>query len=220
MLAIDLITDEIPPLKTSDTGEKALLWMEEFKVNELPIVNHNEFLGLVTENDILDANTPKEALGNHELSIDKPMVYAHEHIYAVIGKVSELKLSLIPVLDAQNNYLGTITLSKLIDRISHIAAIDEPGGIVELELNSNDYSMIEIANIIESNDAKILSSYITQVPDSTKLEVTIKTNQEDLSGILQTFNRYQYTIVASFHKSSADDELRQRYDAFMHYLNI
>lgn len=220
MLAIDLITDEIPPLKTSDTGAKALDWMEEFKVNELPIVNHNVFLGLVSENDILDANSPNEALGNHELSLEKPFIFSNEHIYSVIEKISTLKLTILPVLDAQNNYLGSISLSTLIHKISNIAAIAEPGGIIELEVNSADYSLIEIANIIEGNGVRILSTYIRSNPDSTKLEITIKTNREDLSGVLQTFMRYQYHVVASFHKSDADDDLKNRYDAFMHYLNI
>ncbi len=220
MLAIDLITDEIPPLKTSDTGAKALDWMEEFKVNELPIVNHNEFLGLVSENDILDANTPNEALGSHELSLEKPFIFSNEHIYSVIEKISELKLTILPVLDAQNNYLGSISLTTLIHKISNIAAIKEPGGIIELEINSADYSLIEIANIVEGNGVRILSTYIRSKPDSTMLEITIKTNREDLSGVLQTFMRYQYNVVASFHKSDADDDLKTRYNAFMHYLNI
>jgi hypothetical protein len=78
----------------------------------------------------------------------------------------------------------------------------------------------EIARIVESNDAKILSSYISSHIDSTKLEVTIKINRTDLSAIIQTFNRYNYTIKASFHQSEYVDDLKDRFDSFMSFLNI
>ena len=89
-----------------------------------------------------------------------------------------------------------------------------------LELNLHDYSLSEISRIVESNDAKILSLYISSHMDSTKLEVTIKINRTDLSAIIQTFNRYNYTIKASFHQSEYVDDLKDRFDSFMSFLNI
>jgi len=87
-------------------------------------------------------------------------------------------------------------------------------------LNLHDYSLSEISRIVESNDAKILSLYISSHTDSTKLEVTIKINRTDLSAIIQTFNRYNYTIKASFHQSEYVDDLKDRFDSFMSFLNI
>tara|TARA_R110002049_G_scaffold25788_2_gene90129 strand:+ start:2844 stop:3506 length:663 start_codon:yes stop_codon:yes gene_type:complete len=220
MLAIEVITDEIPPLKISDTGDKALSWMEEFKVYELPIVSESKFIGLITENDLLDMNTLSISLSEITTPLERPSVYGHDHIYSVISTMSEHRLSIVAVIDEQGNYLGMISQKDLIKNISSIAAFKEPGGILELEMNTNDYSLVEIANIIESNGGKVLSSYVKSKPDSTKIEVTVKTNKDDLSGILQTFSRYEYTIIASFDKSGSADDLKQRYDAFMHYLNI
>ena len=94
------------------------------------------------------------------------------------------------------------------------------GGIIILELNTNDYSLVQIAQIVESNDAKILSSYITSNIDSTKIELTIKINTEDLSGILQTFFRYNYNVKASFHLGDYTRDLKNRFEEFIHYLNI
>jgi len=220
MLARNLISDEIPPLKTSDTGSVALQWMEDFKLTELPIVNNTTFLGLIRESDILDLNDPEAPIGNHNLSLDKISVNQYEHIYEVLQKISSLKLSLIPILDDEENYLGVISLPLLIESISKLAAIRDVGGILQLELNVNDYSLSEIASIVESNGAKILSSYIHTHDDSTKMDVTIKINKTDLSPIIQTFERYNYTVAASFHKSDSEDELKKRYDAFIHYLNM
>jgi CBS domain-containing protein len=220
MLAKELISYEIPALKTSDTGERALELMEEYKLTELPIVNNTAFLGLISENDILDLNDPSEPIGNHTLSLEKSAVNAFEHIYEVLAKISTLKLSLIPILDDDKTFLGVISLPILVESISNLAAIKEMGGILQLELNVNDYSLSEIASIVESNGAKILSSYIHTHTDSTKMDVTIKINKTDLSPIIQTFERYNYTIAASFHKSEMQDELKRRYNEFINYLNI
>ncbi|MCB0397122.1 MAG: CBS domain-containing protein [Flavobacteriales bacterium] len=220
MLARDLITDDIPPLKTSDTGIKALNWMDEFKVPHLPIVNQADFLGLVSEADILDMNAPEEPLGNHKLSLIRPYVTDNVHFYEVIKVISELKISLIPVLDDKNRYLGSITIEHLIQKLSAMASIKEPGGIVVLELNQNDYSLAAIAQIIEGDDTKILSSYITSQPNSTKIELTLKLNRTDITRILAAFDRYDYTIKASFHENEFNDSLRDRYDQLMNYLNI
>ena len=80
MTAKDLISTSIIPLKTSDTGMKALNSMEELKVFHLPIVNNEEFLGLVSQTDIEDLNTPDEALGNHNLSLIRPFIFQDQNV--------------------------------------------------------------------------------------------------------------------------------------------
>ena len=220
MIAIDLISDEIPPIKTSDTAGLALQYMEDFKLNELPIVNNRIFLGLITENDIYDLNDPEVPIGNHSLSLEKGFVYGHEHVFEIIGKMAAKKLSVLPVLDDENNYLGVISREILIDRISKLGAMKDPGGILQFEVNVNDYSLSEIARIVESNDSRILSSYLYVHEDSTKMDVTIKINDTNLGAIIQTFERYNYNIVGTFHKGESDDDMKRRYDAFLHYLNM
>jgi len=220
MLAKDLITDEIPPIKTSDTGLMIINWMDEFKVSHLPIVNNNEYLGLISDTDILDLNITDEELGKYKLSLMRPFVTENQHIYEVIKLFSNLKLTVLPVLDLNQNYVGLIPLTGLLQHFSVLAATREPGGIIMLEMNVLDYSLSQIAQIVESNDGKILSCYVNSVPDSTKIEVTLKITKEDISGILQTFYRYNYTVKASFHQSEFSDDMKNRFDSFMNYINI
>lgn len=220
MIAIELISDDIPPIKTSDSGQVALHIMEDYKLRELPIVNNNEFLGLISEADILDMNDPKAAVGNHHLSLDKAFVYENEHIFEVVDKIASKKLSALPVLNKDKHYLGVISLDILVEKMSHLGAVSESGGILTLEINSNDYSLAQIAQIVESNGAKILSSYLINHLESTKIDVTIKINRTDLSGIIQTFERYEYVIAGSYQAGKDDDDLLNRYNSFLNYLNM
>jgi acetoin utilization protein AcuB len=220
MLAKELISDEIPPLRTSDSGTRALHWMEEFKISHLPIVNKKEFLGLISDTDVLDMNQPETPLDKHRLSLIRPFVYEFNHIYEVIRIVHSLNLTIVPVLNADNQYIGSISLRNLIEKFATMSSIQDPGGILILELNINDYSLSEIARIVESNDAKILSLYITTPPESTILEVTLKINRSDLTSIIQTFERFNYTIKASHHQSEFIEDMKTRFDSFLNYLNM
>jgi acetoin utilization protein AcuB len=220
MIARKLITDGIMPLKTSDSGRTALSWMEDFRVLHLPIVNNTGFLGLISEFDIYDLNSLDEPLGNHQLSLNAVVVYEYQHIYDVLRLVHQNHLSLIPVVDEKENYLGSITLQSLVEHFAEAVSVNEPGGIIVLEMSLNDYTLTEIARIVESNDAKIMSLFIHLHPDSTRIDVTLKINRIDLGAVLQTFNRYNYLIKASFTELDNLDDLRERYDALMNYLNI
>ena len=220
MLAIDLISEEVPPLKDSDSGKLAMNWMEDFHLAELPVIKGNHFLGLITGDDILDENDEEKSLREYKIELKKVFVHQYEHVYEVIGKMSAAKLRIMPVLDEEAQYLGCISVDTIIDKISNLAAMKDPGGILQLELNVNDYSLSEISNIVESNGAKILSSYIITHDDSTKMDVTIKVNKTDLSAVIQTFERYNYTIAASYHKSEMEAEIKRKFEAFLHYLNM
>ena len=221
MLAKDLISDTIPSLRTSDTGLRALSWMDIFRISHLPIVNNEDFLGLISDKDIYDLNMADEPIGNHKLSLFSPYVTEKQHIYEVIEIASRLNLTVVPVLDEHKNYLGLITINDLIQHFTTLAAANQPGAIIVLELNVNDYSLSEIAQIVEGNDAKILSLYVSSVPESTRVEVTIKINRNELSSIVQTFSRYDYTIKASFMEDNNLESLyNNRFELFMRYLDV
>lgn len=220
MVAIDLITDEVPPIKPEESCIKALDWMDELRVSHLPVVDGNDYLGLLADNNILDLEDPEVILAKSGIVLSQPFVRADQHVYEVMKIVSAQNLSVVPILDQENNYLGCTNLPYLMSLITNTGSISEPGGIIVLELNQHDYSLSEIARIVEGNDAKILSSYITSAADSTKMEVTLKVNKKNLGGILQTFNRYDYVVSASYTEDRFKEDLKLRYDSLMKYLNI
>ncbi len=221
MHAKDIIFDDMIPLKKSDTGLDALNWMDENRVSQLPVVEDLNYFGLLSDLDIYHLNAPEKPINEQKISLSRIFCFSDQHILEVIKQFALQKLTLLPVLDRKNKYLGVITLKTLIEKYAQLSAIQNPGGIIVLELNSNDYSLLEITQIIESNDAKIISMYINTFKDSTKLNVTIKVNRIDIQAILQTFNRYNYIIKATYSEDfDYQDELLKRYDSLMNYLNM
>lgn len=220
MRAIELITEEIPPLTHTDTGDKALRWMDEFKVSHLPVLKNGNFVGVLSESDVLDKMDLDQTLDVLFDHLPRPYVFGQAHIYEVLAKMSDLRISIMPILDENETYLGCTSVYHLMSLIANTGSIKEIGGILVLEVNTLDYSMAQIAQIVESNNARILSSYIMSSPDSTKLEVTLKINQVELGSIIRTFERYDYVIKASFQRSEADDDIQTRYESLMKFLKF
>ena len=220
MIAIDLITYDIPPLVHTDTGEKALIWMDEFKVSHLPVMKNGNFVGLVSETHILDKMNVSENLDVLFQHLPRPFVFSNAHLFEILSKISEFKISVIPILDEHEQYLGCTSVFELMTSIANTSSMKEKGGILVLEVNEFDYSMAQIGQIVESNDAKILSSTILSDASSTKLDITLKINQEDLTSIIRTFERYDYVVKASFQNGAGTEDLQWRYDVLMNYLNL
>ncbi|MEL6863960.1 MAG: CBS domain-containing protein [Bacteroidota bacterium] len=219
MISSNLLSQSIVPLRTSDTGEEALGIMNDFYVKHLPIVNNEQLLGLISEDDILDHDV-EEAVGSYQLSMSHPYVYENDHVYEVLRILSEYNLTVIPVVDVDDNYMGLISQEDLLRFFANIGSFTEPGSILVLEMSKRDYSMAEIARIVESENAVILSSFITSNLDSTKIDVTIKINRKDIHAIIATFQRFDYQVKATFQESDYFDSLKERYDSLMTYLNI
>ena len=219
MIAGNLISQSIVPLKTSDTGEEALSIMTDYYVKHLPIVNNRQLLGLISEEDILDHDVA-EAVGSYTLSMNRPYAYSNDHIYKVLHLVSEYKLTVIPVVDREDNFLGVISQDDLLRFFASIGSFTEPGSIIVLEMSKRDYTLAQIARIVESENAVVLSSFITSSLDSTKIDVTIKINRPEVQSIIATFERFDYKVKASFQEASYFEGLKDRYDMLMTYLNV
>lgn len=220
MFASELISNSIPPLRTSDAVQTALDRLAEFKLFHLPIVNETQFLGIVTEDELLEIRNPEEPIGSLSLTILNPFVYQDAHVYDVIRVFHQLQLSIVPVLDYKKNYLGIISIQNMLDYTSEIYAVKEPGGIIVLEINNRNNSLSHMAQIVEGDNAQILSSYVQSFPDSTRLEITLKINKTELSGIISSFERYNYVVKAVFNGTMTDDGTEDRYNSLMNYLNV
>ncbi|QKJ29103.1 CBS domain-containing protein [Mucilaginibacter mali] len=220
MVAIELVSDSIPPVHTSDTIQKVLDRMVEFRVSHMPIVNESQFLGLLSDDDLVGETDYQAAIGSLGLSLINPYVLEQQHIYDVMRLFYEQQLTMVPVLNTAKDYQGVISINTMVEYFAKLTSSAEPGGIIVLEIGNKDNSLAHMAQIVESDNAQVLSSYIRTFPDSTKMEITLKVNKQDISNITATFLRYGYDIKATFNHADHDDGSKDRYDSLMNYLNI
>jgi CBS domain-containing protein len=215
------MTSAIPSLKVAETGSDALYYMDEYRVSFLPVLDGPLYLGLISESEIFKLADPDAPLA--EQKVPYKMVYINEsqHIFEVIKIMTSEKISILPVLDENKLFLGCITVNSLVENFGKLTAMYNPGAIIILELNQNDYVLSQIAQIVESQDIKILSLYVSSDIDSTKMEVTIKLNKYEIQSLVKALTRYDYTIKATFlEDKKMVDDLLDRYNALMNYLNI
>jgi len=221
MIAQNLLSEVVPPLRLNDTGQKALNWMEIFRISHLPVVDGKRLVGLISDKTIYDLNIIDKPVGDYSDHLLSPHIHTNQHIYEVFLTISSLKLSAVPVLDLYDQYCGVITVFDLAQKFADLVAVQEPGGVIVLELNAIDYSLSQIAQIVEGNNAKILSFYVSPEVESRRMTVTLKINVIDLSAIIQTFVRYDYNIIAVYMDDSVISDLYDdRLDQLMKFMNI
>lgn len=222
MLAIELISDSIPSVKTSDSARKVLDWMNEFKVAQLPVVNNEELLGMVREEDLLETENADNPIGNVQLSLpEKTLVYDEAHFFDALRLMADHNLDIIPVISARDgHYCGILTKSDILASTGQFLNVTETGGLIVLEVPSNSYALSEISRLCEGEDAKILSLGVTPTRDHSAVRVTLKLNVRELSRIIATFQRFEYKIVQVVFDAEQLDDYRENYENFLRYLEI
>ncbi|WP_066625972.1 CBS domain-containing protein [Rufibacter roseus] len=221
MIAEELINQMVPPLKLSDSGEKAVRWMEEFRLNQLPVVKNRKFLGLVTEENVLEAKDKELLLSKIPFDFEHVHVQNNQHFYNVMEMAIKNKVQVVPVLDELQEYLGVITVNDTIAAFGQMSAMQGQGGILVLCMAERDYSLSEISRLVESNNAKILSAYVSpDEADIFKIKLTLKINTIDLTRIVATLERFGYKITAQFQDGAETQDDQDRLDMLLRYLNV
>ena len=219
MQASDLISQSLISLHPDDNGLRAISLMEELRVNHLPVVRNGFYLGILSEKEILNWDNEEEFIEEHLEEITAPSVISTQHLFDIIEELEKFSLTVIPVLDEEKHYLGSITNRKLLYTIAKSTSIQSNGGVIVLRMNQNDYQMSEIARIVEDNNTKILSSYITSIPDALQIELTLKLNTMDINSIVKDLERFDYNVSASFNTEETNDDFTDRYESLMRFLN-
>jgi len=221
MFAKDIVHFDIQALsKDSTVGEAKSLFYSN-KVSELAVVNsQNEFIGILKEDAIL--HIPQSSLDTtiEDIELIKVFAKSDQHIYEVFETFATQSLSIVPIVNNQNIYIGAITINSLITYISTITGFIKKGAVIIITLQKKDYSLSQICQIIESNNAKIVSLFTNEIADNS-LELIIKLNIEDITSIMQTFERYNYHIETLYaHTEILDVFLQSRIENLMSYLNV
>jgi len=221
LIAKDLISDIITGIEMIDNGEKALSMMNIFQVNHLPIIENGTLVNILNEDDIL-LNGFDKTIGEYNLGNNKKYVGENCHIFNIIDRLAKNNLSLIPVINEESEYLGSITHQDVFHYFGDIFTFEFPGSIIEIEMPIKDYSLTKISQLVESEESSIIGLLIndTNLTDNM-MDVIIKLNKKNISRVIASFERHGYKIKTSYSSENFSvDLLKERYDALMHYLNV
>lgn len=194
--------------------------MDTFKVSYLPVVEDDLYIGIISEDEIYDKEMFEEPLSDFGV-MRSPYVQSNQHVLDVLAVATHFSVPIVPVVNVDRKYLGAITSQKLLDAVAKITNVQTKGAVLVLEMGVHDYSMSEIARIVESENAKIISSYVTEYEDSTRIDVTLVVNMTEISPVVNSLERYGYKVNTFFSGSNKlDDFYRERYEQLMNYMKI
>jgi acetoin utilization protein AcuB len=220
MLAKELISHTIPRLEPADAVAKALQLVNDFHIKELPVVQDNKYLGLVHEDDLLDAGDGRLPVSALQDSYSHPLVLETDHFLKAAHIIKEQQLTLVTVLNTERDYAGVITAEDLLRQLTGFVGSDEPGAMIVLEVEKRNFSFSELSRLIETHDALITQLNTDEQPETGILQVTVKVNKTEISDIIATLQRFEYNVVYYQGEEAYENEMRSNYDNLMNYLSI
>ena len=218
MLTRDLISQSIPYLHQEDKVHHALQLMNDYHVAHLPVVKDDNYLGIVSEEQLLHTDE-ENFIEELEVNDSTSSVQATDHFLKAVQVAVANKLSVVPIVEGAH-MLGVVTYDDLLRNTSSFMNLNYPGALIVLEIESTSYSFAEISRIVETNDAQITQLNTAVDPETGIMQVTIRVSKMEVSDIIATFQRYEYTVKYYFGEEMYENELRSNYDNLMNYLKI
>lgn len=220
MTAHNLIAYDIPALTVDQTGRDAFHMLNDYHVKHLPVLDEGRLVGILSEEDVFNHKL-YEPISSYDFSLLRRFaVTENEHIFEVMRVMGDNRLTVIPITDADGIYLGLISQNDLLRYFANTASFTEPGAVMVLEMNRRDYSLGTIAQIIESEDVQVLSTFVTSTDDPDNVELTVKVNRHDISRAIASLERHEYEVKHTFSNLDHSNVMSERYESLMNYLNI
>jgi acetoin utilization protein AcuB len=219
MLANQLITTHYPTVEPDDKITVALQLVEDFDVLHIAVVDHKKYLGIISKDDLLDADDTSSIKVVLSGMLQKA-VRPTEHFLTALKLAAQNNLSMVPVVNNEQEWMGAIPATELLKAAATFTGAEEPGAVIILEMERKSYSFGEISRLVETNDAYITQFNTFFENETGLLIVTIKINKVDVSDILATFQRYEYSVRYFMGEEQYENELRYNYDHLMSYLKI
>ncbi|MFZ4769634.1 MAG: CBS domain-containing protein [Ferruginibacter sp.] len=220
MLTVDLINNNIPRLQLQDSIIKALQLVNDFRVTHLPVVVDDKYPGLISEEDLLDAEDEKltiEVLQEHFIPVS---VKDNMHFLNAVNASIQFDTNVVPVVNEESELSGVISTTDLLKTLGNFAGANEIGGIIVLEMERSQFAISEISRIVESNDCTILHLNSNADPNTGMLTVTLHVNKREISALVATFERYEYDVIYFFGNENFENEIHSNYRHLMNYLDI
>lgn len=219
MLSNQFIETHYPTVEPDDKVQRVLYLMDDFDIQHLPVVNNDTFIGMISKEDLMDADEDAPLQVLHGSFINKS-IKGEQHIMSALALAAEFGFSIVPVVSAEKVWIGAISNQNLLKAITLFTGADDKGALIVLEVERHNYSFGEISRLVETNDAHITQFNSFIEPLTGMMVLTIKINKKEVSDIIATFQRYEYTIRYFIGEEHYENELRSNYDNLMAYLKV
>jgi len=220
MLTAELINNNIPRLQLQDSVSKALQLINDFRVTHLPVVSEDIYLGMISEDDLLDVEEEKGTMEFLQENFVAASVKENEHFLNAVKCSNQYETTIVPVTNEEKELVGVITVTDLLKALGNFSGANEIGGIIVMEMERLQFSISEISRIVESNDATILHLNTTVHQETGLLTVTLHLNKKEISAIVASFERYEYDVIYYFGDEKFENEIHINYRHLMNYLDI
>ncbi len=217
MNLLEYIINDVKPIAVTHKISVAQELFTQLTYSHIPVLENDTYIGCISENDThcIEGN---KLIKEYQYIIEHFFVTQNTNWLDVLEAFSKHSTNIMPVLK-DGNYVGYYELKDVISLFNETPFFYELGAILIIEKPIQDYSFSEVAQIVESNEGKLLGIFISHY-DADTVQITLKISEKGLSAIMQTFRRYGYTIIIGHEEDSYMKELKERSDYLQKYLNI
>ncbi|MEZ4798070.1 MAG: acetoin utilization protein acuB [Flavobacteriaceae bacterium] len=214
----EYIINDIKPLQVTDSINDVQQLFNQLTYSHIPVKKGKVYIGCISENDAHCFESNKK-ISDFAYVLEGFFVRTQSLWLDVLEAFAQNDSNIMPVLDEKNNYVGYFELNDIISLFNNTPFFSEPGGIIIVEKGYNDYSFSEVCQIVESNNAKLLGTFISKA-ENDLVQITLKVASEGLNEIIQSFRRYSYNIVSGHEDDAFINKLKERSDYLNKYLNL
>ncbi|GAA4297083.1 CBS domain-containing protein [Aestuariibaculum suncheonense] len=213
------IINDVKPLNYNSKISELQELFNQLTWSHLPIQDdNNTYLGCFSETDAHCVESDK-TVNDYRYTLEDFYVRDTTLWLDVLEAFAINNTNIMPVLGADNRYLGYYELNDVISLFNESPFFSEAGGVVVIEKGINDYSFSEVSQIVESNNGRLLGAFVSKM-NSDLIQITLKISTGGISDIIQTFRRYSYNVVSGHDEDRYLESLKERSDYLNKYLNI
>jgi len=220
MLISQFLSNADFSIQNADSIQQALEKLQDMLCKELVVLNGDDYIGLVNETILLDAEDEEAPLSSIKINTAPIQLKFNQHPYDALVMITVYNSTIIPVLDQDNKYIGVSTQLDILKAISSIQSQNESGAIIVLAIGLHDFSLSQIAHLVESDNCRILNCATKINLESDNIEVTLKVDKSNINALLNSFLRHNYLILETHNTIAAFDDTADRYQQLMNYINI
>ncbi|WP_442267559.1 CBS domain-containing protein [Tenacibaculum sp. ZS6-P6] len=215
----DYILKEIKALTLNDSVFKAYDLCKNLPITHIPIVVNNKLIGCFAEDDIQTTENKEVKLSEYTHLLHQFHTNTKTTLLDLITLFAENDCNIIPVLDENQNYIGYYDLRDILDVFTDSPFMHQDNETLIVAKSKSDFSMSQVSQIVESNKAKLLGLYVSK-ENVDNVEITIKLSSEEMNEVIQTFRRYDYSVVSQHEDDSYLEELKDRANYLRKYLDM